>query len=78
MNTQHLRLINKLKKVEEYKEDGIAITVETWCHKSGTKSTEVSLWSDSKLKHIFRGNTMSELERFINSEREKAGLLKKK
>jgi len=75
-NTQHLRLINKLKRVKEYKNDGLAITIETWNYRSGSKKTEVTLWSSNKEAHIFKGSTMVALERFINKEREKAGLFK--
>lgn len=76
-NPQHLRLINKLKRVEKYKEDSMCITIETWSHKTGNKETEVILWSGNN-GYIFKGSTMSELERFINQERKEAGVFQEK
>jgi hypothetical protein len=77
-NTQHMKLINKLKRIEEYKNTALCITVETWCHPTRAKETKVTLWSGKHNCYIFKGSTMSELERFINSERDKAGLFKGK
>jgi len=77
-NTQHLKLINRLKKIEKYKDDSICIALETWSHPYHETKTKVSLWSDNAKQDIFKGSTMSELERFINEEREKAGLFQEK
>jgi len=70
-NPQHLRLINKLKRIEEYKDDAICIAVETWSYTKGNFETEVKLWSGNNSEYMFKGTTMVELERFIDSKRKK-------
>ena len=77
-NPQHLRLLNRLKKIDKYKASAYAISIQTWSHESGTISTTVDLWSAKLNKWLFQGTTISELERFINSERKKAGIFQEK
>ncbi len=73
-NTNHLRLINKLKRVKKYRNDILCLTVETWGWIDRDTETRVKLWSDRQTKTVFAGTTISELERFINKEREEDGL----
>jgi len=78
-NTQHLKLINRLKKIEKYKDSVFCLDITTW---NGLKTekdntTKIRLWEQEE-GFIFEGNTMSELERFINSERKKAGLFQER
>ncbi len=75
-NTNHIRLMNKLKMVEKYKNDNLHLAVGTWSFKSRDDETQVKLWSGHTGEYIFIGTTISELERFINGERERAGLFK--
>lgn len=76
-NPQHLKLINRLKKIEEYKDDSISLQIDTWSYHGGQIETEVLLWSRKK-GHLYKGSSMTELERFINSERKKAGVFQEK
>ncbi len=75
-NTNHVRLLNKLKMCEEFKNDRLCISVETWGFSSKYAETKVELWSDQYSQTLFKGTTMTGLERFINEEREKVGLFK--
>ena len=77
-NSQHLKLINRLKMIEKYKDDSISLTVNTWSHDNGDINTEVRLWSHEKSRSLFQGTTISGLERFINQERKEAGLFQEK
>ena len=77
-NPQHLRLINKLRRIEKYKDGSLCLTVKTWSFSSGNTETTVELWSSELSGYLFKETTMSELERFINSERKKAGIFQEK
>lgn len=79
-NTQHLKLINKLKMIEKYKDASICLTVETWNHSTGDKVTKVRLISvkDSQFTSLFQGATISGLERFINEQRKEAGIFQER
>ena len=77
-NPQHLRLINRLKKVEKYKDYSLCITIEIWSHSTGRNKTTVTLFSSKRSMFLFQGSTMSELERFIDKERKEAGLFQEK
>lgn len=77
-NSHHLKFINRLKKIDNYKNDTIAITINTWSLRDRDAYTRVSLWSADLNTHIFEGFSMLELERFINKKRAEAGLFQLK